>query len=119
MRKLIKSFGYALQGISYLIRTQRNFRIHLVCAFLAMVAALLLRFTMAEWGVLFVVIGLVISSEAFNTAIERAVDCATEEFTEKAKQAKDTAAAAVLLMAVTALLVGVVLFLSKIIKLLR
>jgi len=119
LRRLIKSFGYAFEGLIYLIKTQPNFRIDMVCAFVASVAALLLHFTMAEWGVLFVVIGLVVSAEAFNTAIERAVDCATKEFNETAKQAKDTAAAAVMIMSMTAVLVGVVLYVSKIIKLLR
>ncbi len=94
-----------------------NFRIDLICAFIAMIFAALLKFNMAEWGVLFAVIGLVISAEAFNTAIERAVDCAAKEFNETAKRAKDSAAAAVLLMSLTAVAVGIVLYLSKIIKL--
>ncbi len=100
-----------------MLKTQPNFKIDIICAFIAMILAALLKFTMAEWGVLFVVIGLVVSAEAFNTAIERAVDCATKEFDEVAKNAKDTAAAAVMLMSFTALLVGIVLYVSKIIKL--
>jgi diacylglycerol kinase len=113
----MKSFRHACDGLKYLYRTQRNFRIHTVVAVLTIIFAYILHFTMAEWGALFAVIGLVFSAEAFNTAIERTVDCATEETCEAAKNAKDTAAAAVLLMSIMSVLVGIVLFGSKIIKL--
>ena len=117
MRAFIKSLGHAWEGVVYIFHTQRNFRIHLVLAVIAMIGAMLLKFSPAEWGVVFAVIGLVISAEAFNTAIERAVDCAVDEHCEEAKQAKDSAAAGVLLMTIMALFVGGVLYVGKIVKL--
>jgi len=117
LRRFIKSFHHAWDGVTYLFETQKNFKIHLVFTLATVAAAALLGFSFLEWAVLFVVIGLVLCAEAFNTAIERTVDCACPEYSEHAKHAKDSAAAAVLLMSFAAVLVGIVLFGSKLIAL--
>jgi diacylglycerol kinase len=118
MKKLIKSFKYAADGIRYIYKSQPNFTIHTNGAHRAFLAALL-RFNLTEWALAVVVIGLVLAAEAFNTALERAVDCAGETKSEKARQAKDSAAAAVMILASSAAVVGVLLYLVKIIQLLR
>jgi diacylglycerol kinase len=119
MKKLIKSFKYAADGIRYIYKSQPNFTIHTICALIALFLAALLRFNLTEWALAVVVIGLVLAAEAFNTALERAVDCAGETKSEKARQAKDSAAAAVMILASSAAVVGVLLYLVKIIQLLR
>jgi probable rRNA maturation factor len=117
--KLIKSFKHAADGIRYIYKSQPNFTIHTICALIALFLAALLKFNIAEWALAIVVIGQVLAAEAFNTALERAVDCAGEAKSEKAKQAKDSAAAAVMILAAAAAAVGVLLYLIKIIQIIR
>lgn len=117
VRGLIASFGYAGAGIGYLLRSQRNARIHLVLAVAAILLALWLKISTVEWAVLGLTIGLVFLAEAFNTAIESTIDLLSPDVHPLAKIAKDTAAAGVLLAAVTVLVVGVFLFLPPLLAL--
>lgn len=119
MKLLIKRFGHALEGLRYIYQSQPNFKIHAVCALIAVFLAALLRFEILEWTVVVIVIGLVMAGEAFNTALERTVDCSNESYCEKAKQAKDSAAAAVMIIASAAAAVGALLYITKIIELFR
>lgn len=115
---LMRSFWCAGVGLAHVVRTQRNARIDLVIGLLAIILAFLLHLSSVEWAVLFVVIGLVLSAEAFNTVAEVVVDLATGgEYSEEARIAKDAAAGAVLMTAIVALLVGVFLFIPHIISL--
>ena len=113
---LPKSFLYAGQGLWYLLRNQRNARIHLLLAVLAVVLALVLRLSFVEWAVLALAIGLVIAAEAFNTAVEALVDLVSPEHHQLAKVAKDTAAGAVLVAAMASIVVALFLFLPGIIQ---
>ena len=106
----MRSFGYAIAGINFLVRTQRNFRIHLLVATVAVVAGLVLGLGATEWAILVVTIALVIMTEALNTGIELAVTLASPERRPEAKAAKDIAAGAVLLSAIAAVIVGLALF---------
>jgi len=117
IRGLIASFGYAGAGIGYLLRSQRNARIHLVLAVAAILLALWLKISAVEWAVLGLTIGLVFIAEAFNTAIESTIDLLSPDVHPLAKIAKDTAAGGVLLAAVTALVVGAFLFLPPLLAL--
>lgn len=107
---LIHSFRYALAGLWYALRTQRNLRIHLSAACLAILMALLCQVSPVEWAVLALTIGAMIISELFNTVIEALVDLISPDRHPLAKIAKDVAAAAVLTMAIMAVAVGVALF---------
>ncbi len=115
--RLKKSFKYAFQGISYNFKTQPNFRIHTLCAILAAIGAIILQFSAIEWAILSIIILMVFVAEAFNTAIEEAVNCATKELNENAKVAKDSAAAAVLLLSLLAVIVGSILYIKNFISL--
>jgi diacylglycerol kinase len=115
----VRSFGYALEGLGYLLRTQRNFRIHVVVAALAVLAGLACSLGPLEWAVLIVAIALVIMTEGLNTGIELAVTLASPERRPEAKAAKDIAAAAVLLAAIASVGVGLALFGPRVIALLR
>jgi len=107
---LLTSFRYAFAGQWYVLRTQRNARIHLVIALLAVALAAVLRLSLVEWAILALTIGFVFVAEMFNTMAEAAVDAATQEFHPLAKIVKDVAAGAVLLSAIISVIVGLLLF---------
>jgi diacylglycerol kinase len=107
---LARSFAVAFDGLRYLVRTQRNFRIELFIGALAIAGAAFWRFDPREWGVLMLTIAMVLVLEAVNTAIEDAVTLASPSFNARARAAKDVSAAAVLIAAVASVAVGVALF---------
>lgn len=103
---LLRSFGFALEGVSYLIRTQRNVRIELVIGAVVLALAAWLRITTLEWAVLILTVALVLSLEALNTAVELAVTLASPERHPLAKSAKDVSAAMVLIAAIASVVIG-------------
>lgn len=113
-----KNFGAALKhsldGIKYIFQTERNLRIQLVCAILAILVGIFLKLTSAEWILLCITIGIVLLAEMMNTAIEMVLDLYSEEYNESIKRAKDIASGAVLLTAILSVIVGCILFLPKI-----
>lgn len=115
----VRSFGFAIEGLAYLVRTQRNFRVHLLAAVSALAAGAALRLSAAEWAILIVTIALVVLTEALNTGIEIAVSLASPDLRPEAKAAKDIAAGAVLLAAVASVGVGIALFGPRVIALVR
>jgi diacylglycerol kinase (ATP) len=109
--RLLQAFGYALKGLWYLLRTQRNAQIHCLIAACALALAAVLNLARWEWLVLVLTIVLVLAAEGFNTAIEATVDVATSHHHPLAAIAKDVAAGTVLLCAIGAVIVGCLLFL--------
>lgn len=105
-RSLIWSFNYAIEGIVYTLKTQRNMRIHVAAAILTLVGALVLEVDRASLAAIVFAISLVFIAELVNTAIEAAVDVATERYDPLAKVAKDVSAGAVLIAAMNALVVA-------------
>ncbi|WP_068616258.1 diacylglycerol kinase family protein [Paenibacillus tuaregi] len=108
--KWSSSFRYAFQGITYGLKTQRNLRVHVVCAVLAAGAAAFFHLSAVKWAILLLTIAVVIAAELINTAVESAVDLSSPELHPLAKAAKDTAAGAVLVCAIFAVIIGIVLF---------
>lgn len=108
-----RSFGHAGAGLRYLFRSQRNARIHLALTLLAVTLALWLGLEAIEWAILSLTIGFVLACEALNTAIEAALDRISADHHPLAKVAKDTAASAVLMAAITAIVVAVFLFVPR------
>lgn len=113
-RSLLWSFDFAIRGIVYALRTQRNMRVHLLLAVLVFIAALLLGVGRLELMVLIFAVTLVIVCELLNTAIEATVDLATEMYDPLAAIAKDVAAGAVFVSAANALAVGYVVFFDRV-----
>lgn len=107
---LIGSFGYAIKGLLYAIRHERNFRIHITFTVYVLYFSRYYGFSRLEYAVLLLVTGLVMACELLNTAIERAVDIKTPVYNGLAKTAKNVAAGAVLLSGITAAVIGVLLF---------
>jgi diacylglycerol kinase len=110
---LLASFGYAFAGLRYTFRTQRNFRIHIAIALLALLAGLLLGLSWVEWAVVAVMVVLVLAAEMVNTMVEALVDLVTREYHPLAKVAKDVAAGIVLLTAIGSVVVGLLVYLPK------
>lgn len=116
-KKRILSFKYAFQGVSTLFRETPNALIHLIMAVLAILFGFVFSISATEWLAVIIVIGLVFTSEAINTSIETLADFVSKERNESIKKVKDLAAAGVLLAAIAALLIGIIVFLPKIIDL--
>ncbi|HUW63323.1 MAG TPA: diacylglycerol kinase family protein [Spirochaetia bacterium] len=112
-RGLVRSFGYAFAGLAYAVRTQRNMRIHLFLAFVALAVALFLHLAPDLFLVLSLAVTMVLAAEMFNTALEAAVDLYGTTFRPLARVAKDVSAAAVLVTAANALATGLFLFLPR------
>jgi diacylglycerol kinase len=104
-----RSFSFAGQGVWYVVRTQRNMRVHLL-------AGLVLRIGAADWACVLTAIGLVLTAETFNTVVEALTDLGTDEYHPLAKIAKDAAAGAVLISSAAALGVGVAVFLPRLLR---
>jgi diacylglycerol kinase len=104
--KFIAGFSYAFNGLWYALRTQRNARVHVVIAILAILMGIVLRISTVEFAMIFVAITSVFIAEMFNTVIEICVDLASPEYNTLAKTAKDVAAGAVLISAMLAVVIG-------------
>ncbi len=109
----LRSFSFAGQGVWHVVRTQRNMRVHLLAGSAAIVAGLVLRITAVDWACVLTAIGLVLATETLNTVVEALTDLCTDEYHPLAKIAKDAAAGAVLISSVTALGVGIAVFLPR------
>lgn len=114
-----ESFGHAFDGIAEALKNEPNFRTHILIALLATCLGMVLGLTRTEWLILALTIILVLIMELFNTAMEAIVDLVSPEIHPRAKVAKDVSAAAVLMSTLLSLIVGVYLFLPKIVLLLQ
>ncbi len=119
IRRRIKSFLFAFNGIKNLIKNEHNARIHLVVMLVVIIFGFIFNITLTEWISIVVVIGLVLLSELFNTAIEKLSDIVDPKWNIKIGEVKDYSAAAVLISAVIAVIVGGIIFIPKIVSCLK
>lgn len=108
----LKGFIVAFEGIAHAFRNETHMKIHFAAAVLVILLAAILHVSLNDWVILLLLIALVIAMELINTAIERVVDLATKECHPLAKQAKDMAAGAVLVMAIASVIIGLCIFLK-------
>ena len=108
-KNVITSFKYAFQGVFSAIKTERNLKIHISIMILVIIAGIFLKISKME---------LVIGGDMLNSAIETVVDIAMPEINPKAKFAKDVAAGAVLIFAISSAIIGLIIFIPKIIAIL-
>lgn len=113
-RSLLWSFNYAIEGIVYALRTQRNMRLHVLAAIIVLGASLFFKISRLEFIAIIFSITFVFVTELANTSLEAAVDVATQSFDPLAKVAKDVAAGAVFVSAINALIVGYIVFFARI-----
>lgn len=111
--RLIKSLGYALAGLKILIREEQNYLVHLTAASLALAAGWWFKISAGEWIAVVLSIQLVLSLETINTVIENVADLISTERSEAIKRIKDLAAASVLISAIAALIIGLIIFVPK------
>lgn len=112
-RRLADSFRSAITGLVFVIRTQRNMRLHLIIACVVIFLGVVLRLNLVELAILTGIIGLVLLAEIINTGVEVAVNLVSEEYHPLAERAKDITAGAVLLSAINAVVVGILLFTKR------
>ena len=117
IKKRIKSFSYAFAGLKVLFREEHNSWIHAVAAVLAVAMGFLFRISPMEWIAVVIVIGMVFAAEIINSSIERTADFVKAERDDRKRDIKDLGAAAVLVCAIAAAVVGIIIFIPKIIAL--
>ncbi|QKZ12618.1 diacylglycerol kinase family protein [Spirosoma sp. KUDC1026] len=118
VRKVLRSFRFAAQGIIDLFRFENNAKVHLLIAVIVIIAGLWLQLSVVEWAILVTQIGLVWAAEAFNTAIEKLCDFVSPGIHPQIKAIKDLSSGAVLILAVTAVVTGLLLLGSRLLDLL-
>ena len=114
MRSFFISFQYAIEGLSFAIRTQKNIQIHLLIALFVFFISLLLRCSGLETAILLTIITIVISMEIINTSIEATIDLVSPHNHPLAKIAKDLGAAAVFVSAIFSIAIGLIILVPKI-----
>ena len=117
IKKRIKSFAYAFAGLKVLFREEHNSWIHATAAVLAITMGFLFRISPMEWIAIVIVIGMVFSAEIINSSLERTADFVKAERDDRKRDIKDLGAAAVLVCAMSALIIGLIIFVPKIIAL--
>ncbi len=117
MKSFFRSFGYAFRGLSSMRKGERNFKVQLTVGFFAAIAAFYFPLTNAERAVILVCIGLVLAAEIMNSALERLVNLVEPNYNKKAAEVKDLAAAAVLVLSFTSVIVGLVVFIPHLLLL--
>ncbi len=112
-KNLLYSFRYAFQGIYSSFKSERNMKIHIFMMTLVILFGILLKISLLEWFVCIILFIIVIAGELFNTAVETVVDMVSPDINEKAKLAKDVSAGGVLVLAIGASIIGLFIFIPK------
>lgn len=115
-KAIFRKFSYALRGLFISLKEEKSLVIHSVVAIIAIIIGAILQINFISWAILMLTIGLVISSELMNTAIENIVDMVSFKFNFNAKKIKDIAAAATLVLAIIAVIIGMLLFIPRIVE---
>lgn len=118
-RTFLDSVKNCLEGISYTITHENNFKREIILGIIAVILSLILKINILEWVVVILLICFVLVCELINTALEKTVDLYTKEYNETAKIVKDVAGASVFVMCMFAAIIGVIIFLPKIINLIN
>ena len=109
-KKRYNSFKFAFKGLNSAVRSEPHMRLHILSAIGVIVAGYIFQVTKLEWCLLAGSIGLVITAEIFNTSIETLTNLVSPKHHPLAGKTKDLAAAAVLIAAITAAIVGLIIF---------
>ena len=119
LRKRLKSFRFAIKGIKTLIKNEHNARIHIVALICVIGLGFFFNISLTEWIAITIVSGLVILTELLNTAVERLSDFIESDWNERIGIIKDYCAGAVLISAVISVIVGGLIFIPKIIEMIK
>jgi diacylglycerol kinase len=113
LKSRLESFRFALNGLLLLLKNEHNSRIHILAAIIAIIMGIIMKLDHYEWSLLIIVIGAVFLTELLNSSIESLADLIDPEFNELIMRAKDYSAAAVLISAIVAIVVGGLIFIPK------
>ena len=116
--RVIKSFGWAFNGLKDCILHEKNFRIQYILALLVVIAGIFFSLSPTEWMIILLSFAMVLSFEIINSAIEKLCDLVSPDFNLTIKKVKDMSASAVLLSAIISFIIGCIIFLPKIFVLL-
>ncbi len=119
MKKFLKSFGFAIEGILEFFFHERNALIQLAIAIIAIILGAVFKISPGQWLAILFFIALVLSLEMINSAIEKLCDMVSKDFHPGIKRIKDIVAGAVLLASVFSLIAGMIIFIPKIIQLIN
>lgn len=117
IKKLLNSFKYAISGLTSALKKEQNLKIHFFIMFIVIIFGIIFKLSFLEWMICLILFAIVISGELFNTAIEVLVDVIFPEINPKAKFIKDVSAAGVMVLAFFSAIIGLLIFLPKIISL--
>lgn len=116
LEKRIRSFGYAFKGIASFLKKEHNAWIHCTAIIVVTIGGFHWGISTTEWCIVLLCFGMVLSAEAFNTAIERLVNLVSPDFHPIAGDVKDVAAGAVLICAIVAAIIGCIIFLPYLVN---
>jgi len=109
-QSFVKSVNCSINGLKHAVKTERNFKIQVVCGISILLLGIEAKLSKTEWCILFLTVGFVLCMELINTCIEKTMDLVHPEYSEKVKVIKDIAAGVVLLSSLIAVGVGIALF---------
>lgn len=115
-KAIFRKFSYAFKGLFISLKEEKSLVIHFISSFFAIIIGAILQISLVQWAILVLTIGIVISSELMNTAIENVVDMVAFKFNFNAKKIKDIAAAATLILAIVAIIIGLLIFIPRIVE---
>jgi diacylglycerol kinase (ATP) len=113
--KMLRSFRHAIRGLGFLLE-ENNSKFHLLATAFVLLLGFYVELSSTEWVIIIIQIGLVLAAEAFNTAIEKLCNFVSLEQHTLIGKVKDLAAAAVLIMSCVAVIVGIIIFLPKVLS---
>lgn len=117
IKRIIKSFGYAINGIKETFLNEPNMKVHTLMALLVIICGFFFKVNTFEWIILLLLIALVLAGEVLNTSLEHLSDLYSTKFNDKIKIIKDTAAGFVLIMALFSVIIGLIIFIPKLLEL--
>lgn len=117
LKSRFQSFRFALNGLKSLLKNEHNSRIHSVAAISVVILGFLLKINLIEWCLLSTVIGMVFITELLNSSLEALADSLKPDWNDMIGRAKDYGAAAVLISAIISLVVGIIIFVPKLLDL--
>ena len=117
-KRFIKSFGYAIEGIKSSLKNEQNIIVMFIAGIIAVILGFILKISSFEWLILLLLIGFILSLEMINTAIEATVNLHDGESKSKyGKIAKDSASAALLIISIFSIIIGIIIIIPKILEL--
>ncbi|MFG6121098.1 MULTISPECIES: diacylglycerol kinase family protein [Thalassobacillus] len=108
-------FKYAWRGILTVTKTERNMKYHLIIAAIVLLCSMIMQLSRVEWAIVLLVIGLVLTMEMVNTSLEKAMDHLSPDIHPAVGMVKDIAAGAVLIAALLSVIIGLIIFIPKLV----